>query len=81
MRRGFAPGFVNYKKGCIRIAAASDKVYQLFAHDRWFSPGTPASYTTNTGCHDIAEIFLKIALNTINQFKSISYVIDTGFSQ
>ena len=27
------PGFVNYKKGCTRLAAASDKVYQLFAHE------------------------------------------------
>jgi len=25
---GSAPGFVNYKKGCTRLAAASDKVYQ-----------------------------------------------------
>jgi hypothetical protein len=31
------------------------------------SPGTPASSTTNTGHHDIAEILLKVALNTINQ--------------
>jgi hypothetical protein len=23
------PGFVNYKKGCTQLAAASDKVYQL----------------------------------------------------
>ena len=36
--RGFAPGFVNYKQGCIRLAAASDKAYQLLAHGRWFSP-------------------------------------------
>jgi hypothetical protein len=35
IRRGFAPGFVNYKKGCTRLAAASDKVYQLLAHG-WF---------------------------------------------
>jgi hypothetical protein len=28
--------------------------------------------STITGCHDIAEIFLKIALNPINQFKSIT---------
>ena len=56
IRRGFAPGFVNYKKGCTRLAAASDKVYQLLAHGRWFSPGTPASSTTKTGLHDIAEI-------------------------
>jgi hypothetical protein len=43
------------------------KVYQLLAHGRWFSPGTPASSTTKTGCHDIAEILLKVALNTKNQ--------------
>ena len=29
--------------------------------------GTPASSTTKAGCHDIAEILLKVALNTINQ--------------
>jgi hypothetical protein len=60
-------GYVNYKKGCTRLTAASDKVYQLLAHGRWFSPGTPASSTTKTGRHDIAEILLKVALNTINQ--------------
>jgi hypothetical protein len=63
-RRGFAPGFVNYKKGCTRLAAASDQVYQLLVHGRWFSPGTPASSTTKTGRHDIAEILLKVALST-----------------
>jgi hypothetical protein len=60
--RGFALGFVNYKKGCTRLAAESDKVYQLLAHGRWFSPRTPASSTTKTGRHDIAEILLKVAL-------------------
>jgi hypothetical protein len=64
------PGFVNYKKGNTRLTAASDKVYQLLAHGRWFSPGTTASSTTKTGRHDIAEILLKVALNTINQIKS-----------
>jgi hypothetical protein len=39
----------------------------LLAHARWFSPGTPASSTTKTGRHDIAEILLKVALNTKNQ--------------
>jgi hypothetical protein len=34
----------------------------LLAHGRWFSPGTPASSTTKTGRHDIAEILLKVAL-------------------
>jgi hypothetical protein len=42
-----------------RLAAASDKVYQLLAHGRWFSPGTPASSTTKTGRHDIAESGVK----------------------
>ena len=50
------PGFVNYKKRCTRLA---DKVYQLLAHGRWFSPGMPASSTTKTGLHDMAEIFAK----------------------
>jgi hypothetical protein len=58
------------QKGCTRLTAASDKVYQLLAHGRWFSLGTPASSTTKTGRHDIAEILLKVALNTINQIKS-----------
>jgi hypothetical protein len=45
---------------------------QLLAHDRWFSSGTPASSTTTTGRHDIAEILLKGALSTkkSNQIKS-----------
>ena len=38
IRRGFTPVFVNYKKGYTRLAAASDKAYQLLAHGRWFSP-------------------------------------------
>ena len=67
---GFVPSFVNYKKGCTRLTAASDKVYQLLAHGQWFSPGTPSSSTTKTGRHDIAEILLKVALCTINQIKS-----------
>ena len=54
--RGFAPGFVIYKKG------APDS--QFLAHGRWFSP---TSSTTKTGRHDIAEILLKVVSNTKNQ--------------
>jgi hypothetical protein len=36
----------------------------LLAQGQWFSPGTPTASTTKTGCHDIAEILLKAALNT-----------------
>ena len=55
------------QKGCTRLAAASDKAYQLLAHGRWFSLGTPASSTTKIGHHDIAEILLKVSLSTKNQ--------------
>jgi hypothetical protein len=62
IRHGFAPGFVNY---------------QLLAHGRWFSPGTPSSSTTKTGCHDKAEILLKVALKhqKSNQSNQIIYCI------
>ena len=50
------------QKGQTRLAVSSDKVYQLLAHGRWFSPGTPAVYTTTTGRHDIADILLKVLL-------------------
>ena len=33
-----------------------------------FSPGTPVSSTKKTYCHDITDILLKVALNTINLF-------------
>jgi hypothetical protein len=49
-------------KGCTRLAVASDKAYPLLTHGRWFSLSTPASTTTKTGRHDIAEILLKVAL-------------------
>ena len=42
--------------------AASDKVYQLLTHGRWFFLGIPASSTTKTGRHDTTEILLKVAL-------------------
>jgi hypothetical protein len=48
----------------------------LLAHGRWFSLGTTASSTTKTGRHDIAEILLKVALNTKNRInQSIKQVM------
>jgi hypothetical protein len=75
IQRGFAPGFVNYKKWCTRLAAASDKAYQLLAYGRRFSLGTPASSTTKTGRHDIAEILLKVALKHQKSNQSIEFSI------
>ena len=51
---------------------ASDQVYQLLAHGRWFSP---ASSTAKTGRHDIIEILLKVALSIKNQIKSYIYAL------
>jgi len=68
------PGFVNYKRGCTRLAAASDKAYQLFANGQWFSPGTPASSTTKTGRHDIAEMLLKVAVKHKKSNQSINRI-------
>jgi hypothetical protein len=43
-----------------------DKVCQWLVTGRWFCPGTPLSSTNKTDRHDITEILLKAALNTIN---------------
>jgi hypothetical protein len=61
------------KKGCTRLAAVSDKVYQLLAHGRWFSPGTPASSTTKTDRHDIAEKLLSFGVKQ----QSLTHSINT----
>jgi hypothetical protein len=50
-----------------------DKVRKWLAgneEDDVSSPGTPASSTTKTGRHDMAEIFLKVVLKHQNQIKS-----------
>jgi hypothetical protein len=39
-----------------------------------FSPGTPVYSTNKTDSHDITEIFLKVALNTINLTKPKSFL-------
>ena len=56
---GLVPGLCKLQKGCTRLAAANANAYQLLAHCQWFSQGTPASYTSKNGCHDLAEILLK----------------------
>jgi len=42
-----------------------DKVCQLLAAGQWFSPATYFSSTNKTDRHNITEILLKVALNTI----------------
>ena len=63
---GFAPGFVNCKKGALDSQL---QVISLPVACPWSVVlcSTTASFSTNTGRHDIAEILLKVALNTKNQ--------------
>jgi hypothetical protein len=49
----------------VRCTTLCDKVTQWLATGRWFSPGNPISSTNKTDRHDITEILLKVALNTI----------------
>jgi hypothetical protein len=49
---------------------SSNPVHQLLMTGRWFSPGSPVSSINKTDRHDIVEILLKVALNTINQTRA-----------
>jgi hypothetical protein len=42
---------------------------------QWCSLGTTVSSTNKTDCHDIAEILLKVALNTITPMSTIKYTL------
>jgi len=50
-----------------RCTTFRDKVCQWLAPGRRFSPVPPVSSTNKTDRHDIAEILLKVSLNTIKQ--------------
>ena len=50
-----------------RCTTLCNKVCQWLATGQWFSPGPPVSSTNKTDRHDITEILLKVALNTIKQ--------------
>jgi len=66
-----------------RCTTLWNKVCQWLAAGRWFSPGTPVSSTNKTDCHDITDILLKVALNTILPTKSIytAYYLFTVLSK
>jgi hypothetical protein len=53
------------QKGCTRFAAANDKVYQLLAHDRWFSLEL---YHTLWLLYQYNKQNTLVVLNTMNMF-------------
>ena len=46
------------------------------ATGRWFSTGTLVFSTNKTDFHDITEVLLKVALNTINLSQTIYQPVD-----
>ena len=50
------------------------KVYQQLAAGQRFSPGSLVSSTNKTDWHDLAEILLKVGLNTITPNPWIRYI-------
>jgi hypothetical protein len=49
----------------VYITTLCDTVCQWLVAGRWFSPGAPVSFTNKTDRHDITDILLKVALDTI----------------
>ena len=54
----------EYRSSCTTLC---DKICQWLATLCWFSTGPPFSSTNKTDRHDITEILLKVALNSIKQ--------------
>ena len=63
-----------------RCTALCDKVCQWLATSWWFSLGPLVSSNNNTDRHDITEILLKVALDTIKQTNNIDKVFFFFFS-
>jgi hypothetical protein len=50
------------------------KFRQWLATGLWFSPGPPVSSTNKIDRHDITEILIKVALNTIKQQTTVLFI-------
>ena len=60
-----------YDTHCIQLVS----VVRLSATGQWFSAGTPASSTNKNDRHDVTEMLLKMALNTVTLTHKV-YMID-----
>jgi hypothetical protein len=63
--------YLQFSRGVLDTTLCN-KVCQWLAAGQWFSPGTPVSSTNKTDRHDITDILLKVALNTINHKPTIT---------
>ena len=62
-----------YREQSVLGITLCDKDCQWLATGRWFSPGTPVFPTNKTDHHDITEILLKVAFNTIKQTSQLYF--------
>jgi hypothetical protein len=63
-----------------KISTSCGKVYQSLREGWCFSLDTPVFSTNKTDRHDITEILLKVASNTINQTKPLKRGLRIEFS-
>jgi hypothetical protein len=59
--------WIPFRQGILDTTLC-DKACQWLATGQWFSLDTPVSPTNKTDYHDITEILVKVALNTIKTF-------------
>ena len=57
----------------------SDKGCQWLTTGRWFSLGTPVSFTNKTYLHDVTELLLKVAFNTITPPPEFTWITINPF--
>ena len=62
---------LNPIHGMVYSTTFCDKVCLSLETGLWFSPHTMVSSTNKIDCHDITQILLKVALNTIYQTKTL----------
>ena len=75
IRRGFALGFVNYKKGALDSQPQVIKITSCLPMIGCSLRVLLVLLPLKSGHHDIAEILLKVALNTKNKIKSNQIII------
>jgi hypothetical protein len=67
---------LEYPEKTTNLSQVTDKVWQWLVTGRWLSLDTPVSSTNKTDRHDITEILLKVALNTITLTFKIGYYVN-----
>ena len=64
-------GRISFRRGVLNTTLC-DKVFQWLVAGQWFSPGTPVSSINKTDRHDITEILLQVAVNTLTPTLSLN---------